>query len=101
MEARQADRVQQVGDGALKGRKKALRARCDGSCFIGREKEGSRKEALFTMSAMMGAVTMARVVTDPDLSVSILRQARKHPTQSSSARTPLPTAIGAVRAVLS
>jgi len=43
----------------------------------------ARKEALWMLSTMIGAVTMARVVTDPDLSVSILREARKRLTQSS------------------
>ena len=33
----------------------------------------ARKEALWIMSSMIGAVTMARVVTDPELSDSILR----------------------------
>jgi TetR/AcrR family transcriptional repressor of nem operon len=41
------------------------------------------KEALFMLSAMIGAVTMARMVTDPDLSETILRQARKRLTRSS------------------
>jgi TetR/AcrR family transcriptional repressor of nem operon len=43
----------------------------------------ARKEALWMLSMMIGAVTMARVVTDPDLSASILRQARKHLMQST------------------
>jgi TetR/AcrR family transcriptional regulator, transcriptional repressor for nem operon len=43
----------------------------------------ARNEALFMVSTMVGAVTMARVVTDPNLSASILRQARKHLTRSS------------------
>ncbi|UPG84061.1 TetR/AcrR family transcriptional regulator [Luteibacter aegosomatis] len=38
----------------------------------------ARKEALTMLSTMIGAVTMARVVTDPSLSASILEQARKH-----------------------
>jgi len=37
----------------------------------------ARKKALVMLSTMIGALTMARVVTDPDLSDSILRQARK------------------------
>ncbi|BEU25710.1 TetR family transcriptional regulator [Paraburkholderia sp. 22B1P] len=37
----------------------------------------ARKEALFVLSSMIGALTMARVVTDADLSASILREARK------------------------
>jgi len=40
----------------------------------------ARNEALFTLTSMIGAVTMARVVTDPAVSTTILRQARKHLT---------------------
>jgi TetR/AcrR family transcriptional repressor of nem operon len=43
----------------------------------------AKKEALLMLSTMIGAVTMARMVTDPDLSASILRQARNHLTRSS------------------
>jgi TetR/AcrR family transcriptional regulator, transcriptional repressor for nem operon len=42
----------------------------------------AKKEALLMLSTMIGAVTMARMVTDPDLSASILRQARKRLTRS-------------------
>jgi TetR/AcrR family transcriptional regulator, transcriptional repressor for nem operon len=45
--------------------------------------EADRKEALAIASMMIGAVTMARTVNDPDLSASILRQAYKHLTRSS------------------
>ena len=38
----------------------------------------AKKEALWLLSAMVGAVTMARVVTDPALSATILQQARTH-----------------------
>ena len=34
------------------------------------------------LSAMIGAVTIARFVDDPDLPETVLRQARKHVTQS-------------------
>lgn len=40
----------------------------------------ARKEALVMLSTMIGAVTMARIVTDANLSASILRQTRKHLT---------------------
>jgi len=40
----------------------------------------AKNEALFMLTSMIGAVTMARVVTDPGLSATILRQARKHLT---------------------
>jgi TetR/AcrR family transcriptional repressor of nem operon len=43
----------------------------------------ARKEAVWIFSAMCGAVTMARIVTDADLSATILRQARQHLTRSS------------------
>jgi TetR/AcrR family transcriptional regulator, transcriptional repressor for nem operon len=43
----------------------------------------ARKEALWIMSTMIGAVTMARVVTDPELSASILRETLKHLTRPS------------------
>jgi TetR/AcrR family transcriptional repressor of nem operon len=49
----------------------------------GKSPAAARKEALLMLSTMIGAVTMARMVTDPDLSASILRQARKHLTRSS------------------
>jgi TetR/AcrR family transcriptional repressor of nem operon len=41
----------------------------------------AKKEALVMLSTMIGALTMARVVTDPEISESILRQARKHLTR--------------------
>jgi TetR/AcrR family transcriptional regulator, transcriptional repressor for nem operon len=43
----------------------------------------AKKEALVMLSTMIGAVTMARIVTDPKLSASILQQARKHLTRAS------------------
>ena len=41
----------------------------------------ARKQALVMLCTIIGALTMARVVTDPQLSSSILRQARKHLTR--------------------
>jgi TetR/AcrR family transcriptional repressor of nem operon len=38
----------------------------------------AKKEAQVIMATMVGAMTLARLVNDPDLSASILRQARKH-----------------------
>lgn len=38
----------------------------------------AKKEALWMFSSMVGAVVMSRVVTDPALSDSILRETRKH-----------------------
>lgn len=42
----------------------------------------ARKKALVTLSTMIGAAMMARIVTDPKLSQSILLEARKHLTSS-------------------
>jgi TetR/AcrR family transcriptional repressor of nem operon len=38
----------------------------------------AKKEALVILSTMVGAMTLARFVDDPDLSASILKQARNH-----------------------
>ncbi|WP_326540747.1 TetR/AcrR family transcriptional regulator [Pseudorhodoferax sp.] len=46
--------------------------------FEGVPPAAARKEALWIFTAMVGAVTMARAVDDPDLSATILRQARSH-----------------------
>ena len=43
----------------------------------------ARKEAQWMLSMMVGAVTMARMVTDPEVSASILRETRKHLIRSS------------------
>ena len=43
----------------------------------------AKKKAILMVSTMIGAMTMARIVTDPDLSASILRQAYTHLTRSS------------------
>jgi TetR/AcrR family transcriptional repressor of nem operon len=39
--------------------------------------EDARRQALVAASTMIGAVTMSRVVTDPELSAEILREAEK------------------------
>ena len=44
----------------------------------GMTRSAARREALWIFSTMIGAVIMARVVTDPEISDSILREARKH-----------------------
>jgi TetR/AcrR family transcriptional regulator, transcriptional repressor for nem operon len=41
----------------------------------------AKKKALVTLCTMVGAMTMARIVTDPELAASILLQARKHLTE--------------------
>jgi TetR/AcrR family transcriptional repressor of nem operon len=43
----------------------------------------AKKDALVMLSTMIGAATMARVVNDPELSESILQQARKFLTRPS------------------
>jgi TetR/AcrR family transcriptional repressor of nem operon len=40
--------------------------------------EVAKARALFALSAMIGAVTMSRVVTDPALSEAILKETKKH-----------------------
>jgi TetR/AcrR family transcriptional repressor of nem operon len=40
----------------------------------------ARRRALVAVSTMIGALTMSRIVTDPELSVEILQQAMKHLT---------------------
>ncbi|MCV3209824.1 TetR/AcrR family transcriptional regulator [Mesorhizobium sp. YC-39] len=45
--------------------------------------EDARNEALVMLSTMIGAATIARFVSDPDLSETVLRQAREHLTKSS------------------
>ena len=41
----------------------------------------AKKEALGIVTTVIGALTMARIVTDPELSESILRETRKHLTR--------------------
>ncbi len=43
----------------------------------------ARKEALWMLSAMVGTLIMSRVMTDPELSASILREGRRHLSRSS------------------
>jgi TetR/AcrR family transcriptional regulator, transcriptional repressor for nem operon len=40
--------------------------------------EAAKSEALFALSAMVGAVTLSRIVTDPDLSAAILSDTKRH-----------------------
>jgi TetR/AcrR family transcriptional regulator, transcriptional repressor for nem operon len=42
------------------------------------ESAAAKSEAIFLLSAMIGALTMARVVDDPKLSLAILRSAKDH-----------------------
>jgi len=43
-----------------------------------RQREAARSEAVFALSAMIGAITMSRIITDPDASLSILQDVRRH-----------------------
>ena len=38
----------------------------------------ARRRALVAVATMIGALTMSRIVTDPDLSTGILREAKRH-----------------------
>jgi TetR/AcrR family transcriptional regulator, transcriptional repressor for nem operon len=42
-----------------------------------RKPEVAKSDALFALSAMVGAVTLSRIVTDPDLSTAILRDTKR------------------------
>ena len=44
--------------------------------------EDARSRALATVSLMIGALTMSRIVNDPELSADILQSAQKHITNS-------------------
>jgi TetR/AcrR family transcriptional regulator, transcriptional repressor for nem operon len=43
-----------------------------------RQPEVARSEAVFALSAMIGAVTMARIIEDPEASKSVLHDVRQH-----------------------
>lgn len=43
-----------------------------------RKPEVAKSDALFALSAMVGAVTLSRIVADPDLSAAILRDTKRH-----------------------
>ncbi|PXW24707.1 TetR/AcrR family transcriptional regulator [Paraburkholderia caballeronis] len=43
-----------------------------------RNPEAARSDAVFALSAMIGAITMSRVMTDPALSDSILQDVKRH-----------------------
>jgi TetR/AcrR family transcriptional repressor of nem operon len=48
-----------------------------------RSKPGTAKaQALVAMSAMLGAITLSRIVTDPELSAAILEHTKKYLTAS-------------------
>jgi TetR/AcrR family transcriptional regulator, transcriptional repressor for nem operon len=43
-----------------------------------RNPELAKSDALFVLSALVGAVTLSRIVTDPDLSNAILSETKRH-----------------------
>jgi TetR/AcrR family transcriptional regulator, transcriptional repressor for nem operon len=43
-----------------------------------RNPELAKSDALFVLSALVGAVTLSRITTDPDLSKAILRETKRH-----------------------
>jgi TetR/AcrR family transcriptional repressor of nem operon len=43
-----------------------------------RRREAARSEAVFALSAMIGAITMARITDDPDAAAAILQDVRQH-----------------------
>lgn len=45
----------------------------------------ARRKALIAVSSMIGALTMSRIVTDPELSAEILREVKKNLSTTSSA----------------
>ena len=43
-----------------------------------RQREAARSEAVFALSAMIGAITISRIMADPDASLSVLQDVRRH-----------------------
>jgi TetR/AcrR family transcriptional repressor of nem operon len=43
-----------------------------------KEPEEARSQAVFALCAMIGAITVSRIVDDPDLSATILQEAKRH-----------------------
>jgi TetR/AcrR family transcriptional regulator, transcriptional repressor for nem operon len=46
--------------------------------YRGMKPQAAKARALVTVSAIIGAITMSRIVIDPKLSAAILRQTKKH-----------------------
>jgi TetR/AcrR family transcriptional repressor of nem operon len=44
----------------------------------GRSQDAARSEAVFAFAAMIGAVTMSRIIVDPDTSASVLQDVTQH-----------------------
>src|SRR4051812_25510454 len=53
--------------------------------FVGTPRAAARRRALVAVSTMIGAMTLSRIVTDPDLSTEILREAAKSLSQGGGA----------------
>jgi TetR/AcrR family transcriptional regulator, transcriptional repressor for nem operon len=51
--------------------------------LVGLTPAAARKEALWMASSMIGALTMSRVVNDPEISASLLREGRRHLSRAS------------------
>jgi TetR/AcrR family transcriptional repressor of nem operon len=47
--------------------------------------DAAKEQALVAFSTMVGALTLSRIVTDPELSITLLEQAEKHLVQTSRA----------------
>lgn len=46
---------------------------------LGQEQpEAARSDAVFALAAMIGAITMSRIIADPDASLSVLQNVRQH-----------------------
>jgi TetR/AcrR family transcriptional repressor of nem operon len=43
-----------------------------------RKHEAAKSDAIFVLSAMVGAITLSRIVTNPELSAAILRDTKRH-----------------------
>jgi len=52
----------------------------------GSESNDTRRRAIISMSTMVGALTMSRIVTDPELSAAILDHAKQHIAEGTVAR---------------
>jgi TetR/AcrR family transcriptional repressor of nem operon len=46
--------------------------------MVSKHPEAARSQAVFAMAAMVGAVTMSRIIADPQASLSVLRDVQQH-----------------------
>ena len=75
---RSSDEVRERATAGFLNMVDALAARMEGL-----SPAAAKKKAMFMVCAMIGAVTVARVVNDPELSASILRQTYKNLTKAA------------------